>query len=153
LPHKQSNAKCWLDEGTCDYFAATMLGHGGIYCWHRAGLPPAHPLFRNLEPGRAIAEFDSSPHPDPHFNGTIWATILWRLRRRLIETEDVTRREFDRIVLKTLLLIGETGKPNPTNSRVIRRENMRERASLENALRCLRQVMRNYGADYVKGGI
>ena len=153
LPHKQSNAKCWLDEGTCDYFAATMLGHGGIYRWHRAGLPPAHPLFRNLEPGRAIAEFDSSPHPDPHFNGTIWATILWRLRRRLIETEDVTRREFDRIVLKTLLLIGETGKPNPTNSRVIRRENMRERASLENALRCLRQVMRNYGADYVKGGI
>ena len=153
LPHKQSNAKCWLDEGTCDYFAAAMLGHGGIYRWHRAGLSPAHPLFRNLEPGRTMAEFDSAPHPDPHFNGTIWATILWRLRRRLIETEGVSAREFDRIVLQTLLLIGETGKPNPTNSRVIRRENMRERASPENALRCLQKVTRNYGVDFVNGEI
>ena len=153
LPRKQSNAKCWLDEGTCDYFTAAMLGHGGIYRWHRAGLSPAHPLFRSLEPGRTIAKFDSSPHPDPHFNGTIWATILWRLRRRLVEIEGVDEREFDRIVLQTLLLIGETGKPNPANSRVIRRENMRERTSLENALRCLQQVMRNYGANCVKGEI
>ena len=153
LPHKQSNAKCWLDEGTCDYFAAAMLGHGGIYRWHRAGLPPAHSLFRNLEPGRTMAEFDSSPQSDPHFNGTIWATILWRLRRRLTETQGISEREFDRIVLGTLLLIGKTGKPNPANSRVIRRENMRERASLENALRCLEKAGRSYGVDVVKGQI
>ncbi|MDQ3750472.1 MAG: M36 family metallopeptidase [Acidobacteriota bacterium] len=150
LPHKQSNAKSWLDEGTCDYFTAAMLGHNGIYRWHRAGLPPAHPLSRNLEPGRSMAEFDSSPHADPHFNGTIWATILWRLRRKLIETQGIGEREFDRIALQTLLLIGETGKPNPTNSRVVRRENMRERTLLENALQCLGKAARNYGADFVK---
>ncbi|HXG83619.1 MAG TPA: hypothetical protein VNI84_06290 [Pyrinomonadaceae bacterium] len=153
LPRKQSNAKCWLDEGTCDYFTAAMLGHADIYRWQRAGLPPAHPLFRSLEPGRAMAEFDFSPHADPHFNGTIWATILWRLRRRLVKTEVVDEREFDRIVLQTLLLIGETGKPNPARSRVIRRENVRERVSLENALRCLQKVLLNYGVDCVKGEI
>lgn len=152
LPHKQSNAKCWLDEGSCDYFTAAMLGHGGIYRWHRAGLPPSHPLFRNLEPGRTMAEFDFSPHPDPHFNGTIWATFLWRIRAKLIERENISERDFDRIVLETLRLIGATGKPNEAGDRDIRRENMQVRASFENALRCLYEAARNYGINTPIGG-
>ncbi len=152
LPHKQSNAKCWLDEGTCDYFTASMLGHSGIYQWHRAGLPQTHQLFRNLEPGRTMAEFDFSPHPDPHFNGTIWATLLWQTRGELIGRENITGRDFDRIVLQCMTLIGATGKPNPAHSRDVRRENMRERASFENALRCLRQAVRSSGINTPIGG-
>ncbi|MDQ3753168.1 MAG: hypothetical protein M3371_00375, partial [Acidobacteriota bacterium] len=142
---KQSNAKCWLDEGTCDYLTAVMLSRPDIFEWHRAGLPPQHPRYRNLDPGRSLADFDSAPTADPHYNGTIWATLLWQLRCHLKREERVTEREFDRIVLRTLLLIGETGQPNPAGCRMIRRANLCERASLTTAARCLRQALQIHG--------
>ncbi len=148
---KQSNAKCWLDEGMCDYLTASMLNRADIFRWHRAGLPPRHPRYRNLEPGRSLADFDAAPAADPHYNGTIWATLLWQLRHRLTCEGRATEREFNRIVLRTLLLIGKTGQPNPANCRVIRRANLRGRAALATAARCLLQALQMHGVA-LKGG-
>lgn len=138
-PDRQSNAKSWLDEGTCDYFTAVMVGHSGFFAWQRAGLPAAHPRCRNLEPGRVLAEFDDTPQADPHYNGTIWATLLWRVRRTLIEERGWSGRAVDKAVLQTLLALGQTGTPNPPGNRAIRRVNMQQRNSLTVALDYLQE--------------
>src|SRR5262249_28103285 len=43
-PRRQNNRKSAIDEGTCDYWAATMLGTPHIWYWHRRPHPEAfHP--------------------------------------------------------------------------------------------------------------
>jgi hypothetical protein len=133
-PDRQSNAKSWLDEGTCDYLTAVMVGHSGFFAWQRAGLPAAHPRCRNLEPGRTLAEFDPSPQADPHYNGTIWATLLWRLRAALMNEHGWSGRAVDKALLQTLLAFGRTGVPNPHGQPTLRRSNMQRRSTLVVAL-------------------
>lgn len=122
--NRQSNAKTWLDEGTCDYFTAVMVNRSAFFAWQRAGLSEAHPRCRNLEPGRTFTEFDYSPQADPHYNGTIWATFLWQLRRILMEEFRWSGRSVDKVVLEMLLRVGKIGRPNPQGCRHIRRANM-----------------------------
>src|ERR1700730_6039301 len=70
-PDQQNNRKVALDEGTCDYWAATMLGTPHIWAWHlRHDEQVTHP--RSLSSSKTMADFVASPTADAHANGTIW---------------------------------------------------------------------------------
>lgn len=109
-PDKQSNRKAAIDEGTCDYWAAVMLGTPHIWAWHRRhDEREIHP--RSLASAKTMADYDSSPKADPHLNGTIWAAALWDLRTRLEATEPAGGRRTDLLVLKALLELGNITSP------------------------------------------
>src|SRR3984893_14674636 len=118
---QQNNRKTAIDEGTCDYLAATMLGTPHIWAWHlRHDKYVTHP--RSLSSSKTMADFDSSPTADPHANGTIWGAALWDLRTRLGRIEPEGARRTDLMVLKALLLSGRLPKPGSNPSiRAIRR--------------------------------
>jgi len=110
--NRQNNRKYAIDEGTSDYFAATMLETPHIWAWHcRHDEIARHP--RSLASAKTMADFDHGPKADPHANGTIWAAALWDLRGQLALLEPDGARLADRLILKALLLIGQM----PTNWR------------------------------------
>lgn len=118
---RQSNRKIATDEGTCDYWVATMLGTPHIWAWHhRHDSEVVHR--RSLVSRKTMAEYDGGPDADPHANGTIWAAALWDLRTRLAAAEPDGARQTDRLVLQTLLLIGQRfgEEPLPTVAGVCR---------------------------------
>jgi len=102
-PLRQDNRKPAIDEGTCDYWTAAMLGIPHIWAWHRH---PDHP--RNLASTKSMADFDEGDRADPHANGTIWGAALWDIRTSLAAHDDQGARHADLLVLKALLLIGQT---------------------------------------------
>lgn len=109
-PDKQSNRKAAMDEGTCDYWAAVMLGTPHIWTWHRRhDDQEIHP--RSLASAKTMADYDSSANADPHSNGTIWAAALWDLRTRLKATEPDGAHRIDLLVLKALLGLGSITSP------------------------------------------
>lgn len=104
-PDHQNNRKTAIDEGTCDYWAATMLDTPNIWAWHhRHDAQQIHP--RSLVSTRTMADYDSRPGADPHSNGTIWAAALWDLRTQMAAAELEGVRLADRMVLQALLLLG-----------------------------------------------
>ena len=105
-PDRQNNRKTAMDEGTCDYWTATMLGTPHIWAWHRHhDAQEVHP--RSLISSRTMDEYDSGPGADPHTNGTIWGAALWDLRTQLAICEFDGVRLVDLLILKTLLLLGQ----------------------------------------------
>ncbi len=105
---RQDNRKTAMDEGTCDYWAAALLGTPHIWAWHRRhDREETHP--RSLASKKTMADFDHGPGADPHANGTIWSAALWDLRARLGAEGPPGRRRADLLVLRGLLLIGGTG--------------------------------------------
>jgi hypothetical protein len=105
-PTRQNNRKVAMDEGTCDYFAATMLGTPHIWAWHlRHDDEVIHP--RSLVSSKTMADYDSSPAADAHANGTIWAAALWELRTQLGRIEADGVRRTDLLVVQALLLLGQ----------------------------------------------
>jgi len=109
-PHRQVNLKTAMDEGTCDYWAATMLGTPHIWAWHRRhDHQEVHP--RSLTSSKTMADYDQSPVADAHANGTIWAAALWDLRTLLGAAEPDGVRQTDLLVLKALLLLGKLVDP------------------------------------------
>jgi hypothetical protein len=103
---RQNNRKAAIDEGTCDYFAATMLGTPHIWAWHlRHDDEVVHP--RSLSSSRTMADYDASPRADAHANGTIWAAALWDLRTQLSQTLADGVRRTDLLVVQALLLLGQ----------------------------------------------
>lgn len=103
---RQSNRKTAMEEGTCDYWAATTLGTPHIWILHRRH-DDREIHVRSLTSPRTIADYDNGPRADVHANGTIWGAALWDLRVRLGETEQDGARQADRLVLKALLLLGK----------------------------------------------
>src|SRR6202048_3264712 len=104
-PTRQNNRKVAMDEGTCDYFAATMLGTPHIWAWHlRHDDAVIHP--RSLVSSKTMADYDTSPAADAHANGTIWAAALWDLRTQLGRIEADGVRRTDLMVVQALLLLG-----------------------------------------------
>jgi hypothetical protein len=104
-PTRQNNRKLAIDEGTCDYFAATMLGTPHIWAWHlRHDVEVIHP--RSLVSSKTMADYDTSPAADAHANGTIWAAALWDLRTQLSRIEADGVRRTDLMVVQALLLLG-----------------------------------------------
>jgi hypothetical protein len=103
---RQSNFKTSMEEGTCDYWAATMLGTPHIWAWHcRHDEQHVHP--RSVASSKTMADYDLSPGADSHANGTIWAASLWDLRTRLSATKSDGVRRTDLLLLKSLLLLGQ----------------------------------------------
>jgi hypothetical protein len=111
-PQRQSNRKIATDEGTCDYWAATMLGTPHIWSWHhRHDALVVHR--RSLVSPKTMTAFDAGQGADPHLNGTIWAAGLWDFRSRLVARHPEGARQADRLILKSLLLLGERGGAAP----------------------------------------
>jgi hypothetical protein len=120
-PDRQNNRKAAIDEGTCDYWAATLLGTPHIWAWHRRhDAQEVH--FRSLASSRTMADYDSRPGADPHPNGTIWGAALWDLRTRLAVEEPNGVRQADLLLLKALLLIGRPTERSRATIRGARRE-------------------------------
>jgi hypothetical protein len=123
-PNRQDNRKPAIDEGTCDYWAAAMLGTPHIWAWHlRHDNEVIHP--RSLSSGKTMAQYDVSPKADAHANGTIWGAALWDMRTRLSLTGPEGARHADLIVLQALLLLGRlvdrSDEPSVRGSRALRR--------------------------------
>jgi hypothetical protein len=85
-PEQQTNRRTAVEEGTCDYLAAVMLGHPDIYGWHRRQIPVTDPRRRCLSAPWTMADFRGGHDADPHTDGTIWACALWEARSRAAET-------------------------------------------------------------------
>lgn len=133
---RQDNRKTSLDEGTSDYWAASLLGTPHIWAWHRRhDAQEVHP--RSLVSRKTMADFDSGPDADPHENGTIWGAALWDLRTRLTKRSPEGARRSDLLVLKSLLLLGTLTAPAGIPCRKVTR---RLRNSFDTALACLRQA-------------
>ena len=105
---RQDNRKTAMDEGTCDYLAAAVLGTPHIWAWHRRhDRVEVHP--RSLVSRKTMRDFHPGPGADPHANGTIWGAALWDLRARLGADGAACRRRADLLVLRGLLLVGRPG--------------------------------------------
>lgn len=100
-PAAQTNRKIALDEGTCDFFAAVLLGSPDIYGWHRARVPVWRQDRRCLDPRWTMACFHGGRDRDPHRDGTIWASALWSARSAVqLAGHDPVR--FDAMVVRGL---------------------------------------------------
>jgi capsule synthesis protein PGA_cap/fungalysin metallopeptidase (M36) len=109
-PQRQNNRKIAMDEGTCDYWAATMLDTPHIWAWHRRhDEQEVHP--RSLTSPKTMEDYDAGPGADPHANGTIWGAALWDVRSHICSTEPDGARKTDQLLLLALLLIGRLGDP------------------------------------------
>ncbi|CAN5468679.1 hypothetical protein BH11ARM1_BH11ARM1_04010 [soil metagenome] len=95
----QSNRKTSLDEGYCDYLAATLMETPHIWALHHPHSDLTNHQ-RSLSSSRTMSDFDGGA--DEHRNGTIWASALWQLR------SVVGKQVCDRLVFKSLILIGKT---------------------------------------------
>ena len=118
---RQDNRKCPLEEGMCDYWAATLLNTPLLWAplWSRY---PAHVHPRSLTSAKTMADFDFAAGADPHANGTIWAAVLWDARTALAKWEPDGFRKMERIVMQALLLIGRlTGTKEPPTFQSVRR--------------------------------
>jgi hypothetical protein len=115
-PDRQRNRKHAIEEGTCDYWVATLLETPHIWAWHRpygANSQVPHP--RSLASAQTMRDYDSRRGADSHANGTIWAAALWDLRSRLGATEGALVT--DLLVLKALLLLGRLPPPPAPSGR------------------------------------
>jgi len=107
-PLRQDNRKTAMDEGTCDYWTAVMLGTPHIWASHRHhDRKERHP--RSLASRKTMHDFDHGPKADPHSNGTIWGAALWDFRSRLQAALPDGARRADLIVVQALILIGGLG--------------------------------------------
>src|SRR6267378_1307469 len=103
---QQSNRKTAMDEGTCDYWAASMLATPHIWILHRRHDDREIHL-RSLTSRKIMADYDTGPRGDVHANGTIWGAALWDLRTQMSATEPDGIRKTDLLLLKALLLVGK----------------------------------------------
>jgi hypothetical protein len=102
---QQDNRKTAMDEGVCDYWAATMLGTPHIWILHRRH--EHHEVHvRSLTSGKTMEDFDTGPRADVHTNGTIWGAALWDLRTQMAAKEPDGIRKTDLLLLKALVLMG-----------------------------------------------
>ena len=122
---QQSNRKTAMDEGTCDYWAAAMLGTPHIWILHRRH-DEREIHARSLTLPKTMADFDNGPQADVHSNGTIWGAALWDLRTQLSATEPHGAHQTDLLVLKALLLMGKLvprwQDPTVANVRLARKD-------------------------------
>ena len=117
-PEQQTNRRTAVEEGTCDYLAAAMLGHPDIYGWHRRQIPVTDPRRRCLSAPWTMADFRGGHDADPHTDGTIWASALWQARCRAAETGHPVAA-VDAMLLRGLARLG--GRPAGDRSLEARR--------------------------------
>jgi hypothetical protein len=115
---QQTNRRTAVEEGTCDYLAAAMLGHPDIYGWHRRHLPVTDPRRRCLSAPWTMADFQGGHEADPHTDGAIWASALWEARSGAGETGHPAEA-VDAVLLRGLAALG--GQPVDVRSPESRR--------------------------------
>lgn len=109
-PDHQDNRKTAMEEGTADYWAATLLSTPHIWAWHRRhDEHEIHP--RSLLSFKTMADFIPGPRADPHVNGTIWGGALWDVREALRAADPGGARTVDLLLLLALLQIGRLVDP------------------------------------------
>lgn len=114
-PELQKNRKTALEEGTCDYWAATLLDTPHIWAWHRRH--DSRELHcRSLSSTKTMADFVANKR-SVHANGTIWAAGLWDLRTRMTANAQDGVRKADLLVLQALLLLGQFVRSAPPPTR------------------------------------
>jgi hypothetical protein len=113
-----------MDEGTCDYWAATMLGTPHIWILHRRH--DDHEVHvRSLTSRKTMADYVTGARADVHANGTIWGAALWDLRTQMAAKQPDGIRKTDLLVLKALVLMGKLTprwqETSVTNVRLVRK--------------------------------
>ena len=101
----QTNRRTAVEEGTCDYLAAAMIGHPDIYGWHRGHLPMTDQRRRCLSAPWTMADFRGGQHADPHSDGSVWACALWAARTRAGEVGHPAE-SVDALLLQGLARLG-----------------------------------------------
>jgi hypothetical protein len=101
----QDNGKTPIDEGTCDFFAATLLGQPDIFGWHRSDQPRHAPTRRAVDGELTMASFRGGHEQDPHIDGTIWSAALWAARVAALHS-GATADSFDVAVGRALVALG-----------------------------------------------
>ena len=102
-PAAQRNGKTGIEEGVCDYLAASLIGTGQPYGWYgRAG--------RRLD-------MEGERHPgdgvqaDAHAIGARWAALWWQCRRRLVDRDLLpSGLAHDRVVIAALLEVAQVAR-------------------------------------------
>jgi hypothetical protein len=103
---RQDNRKSSLDEGTSDYWAASLLGTPHVWVFNKRH--DGHEVHRrSLSSPKTMADYEEGPSADPHANGTIWAAALWDIRRELLQSERDGARGADLLVLACLRRLGQ----------------------------------------------
>jgi hypothetical protein len=101
----QTNHRTAVEEGTCDYLAATVVGHPDIYGWHRGHLPVTDPRRRHLAAPWTMADFRGGHDSDPHTDGSVWACAMWEARSRAPEA-GFAPESVDEALLRGLARLG-----------------------------------------------
>jgi hypothetical protein len=119
---RQRNRKAALDEGTADYWAASLLGTPHIWFFHQRHDGGALHR-RSLSSARTMESYVRGRAGDAHANGTIWGAALWDVRSAIARrsSRPDTGRAADRLVLQALLLIGANAGPEHATAREIAR--------------------------------
>ncbi|MGC4087523.1 MAG: CapA family protein [Polyangiaceae bacterium] len=128
-PERQSNVKCALDEAIADYFTAALLETPHIWALHQRHDDVVMHA-RSLSIRRHAREFVEGRSADPHSNGSIVASALWRVR----ESFGAAARDFDRLVVAALCGLGAEWRQREAHSL---RELLRSQASFQLALSAL----------------
>ncbi len=141
---RQSNVKTALDEGTCDYLAATTMRTPHIWAFHRRH-DGAYSHARSLSSPATMSSFDADSGANQHANGTIWAASLWDLQVHLAGDDPGAVRDVDRMVVLGLILLGRRrgSEESPTTATL-----RRARRDFSTALQCLLEAD---GALYSSG--
>lgn len=103
LPAEQRNGKPGVEEGICDLLAASLLGTGRPYGWYR----------RERGERRDPDSWRESDHDsgDTYAIGARWATMWWRCRTGLLATAQLSPVDHDRVMVSTLLDLGQLAGP------------------------------------------
>jgi hypothetical protein len=110
-PQDQTNLRTAVEEGTCDYLAAVMVGHPDIYGWHRSQIPVTDPRRRCLSAPWTMADFRGGNDADPHTDGAVWASALWEARS-WASGAGHPPEAVDRMLLRGLARLGSTDVPS-----------------------------------------
>lgn len=102
-PSEQRNGKPGVEEGVCDYLAASMLGTGRPYGWYR----PARGERR--DPAAWSCERDGGGGVDAYTIGARWSSLWWRSRHCLLAGGSLDVEGHDRALVATLVALGESG--------------------------------------------
>lgn len=134
---EQHNGKPGVEEGWCDYLAAALLGTGRPYGWYRAQRG-----VRRDPASWSMSEREQPDDPsDVYAVGARWAALWWRCRERLAGAQLLDACGHDRVLLGSLLALGEEAGPGRGHGARAARE--RHRGStpviIEHYLAALRQ--------------
>jgi hypothetical protein len=133
-PAEQRNGKPGLEEGVCDYLAASMLRTGRPYGWYR------RERGERRDPAGWSGRNDDGL-VDGYALGARWAALWWRCRQRLQLHGHLDAEGHDRALMATLLALGATAEPG-TGSR---RARQLRRCSPETVLDAYLGAVRNEG--------